>query len=107
MQETNPIVLQKIDTIELQFCFSAFGSQSLGQKLANSFAKKVIAYPFSMSKTFAAPKEEWITKSKIYEPNKLVLADERQVRNNKFYNEFASLYQNQKIISAKAERQLN
>ncbi|MFS1539908.1 MAG: hypothetical protein ACL7BU_15845 [Candidatus Phlomobacter fragariae] len=52
-------------------------------------------------------KQKWITKPKIYEPNKLVLADEQHVRNNKFYNQLASLYRNQKIISNKEERKLN
>ncbi|MFV9998051.1 MAG: hypothetical protein AB8W37_11160 [Arsenophonus endosymbiont of Dermacentor nuttalli] len=38
---------QKVEVIELQSCFGAFGSIAIGQVLANKLNKKVIIQPFS------------------------------------------------------------
>ncbi|MDR5617123.1 hypothetical protein [Arsenophonus sp.] len=99
---------QKVETIELQSCFSSFGLIPAGQVLAHKLNKRVIAHAFSLEKGFVKNNQESAPKPKIYEADvylsddDLKLAAEQSFANNLFWQQLILLFENsEKLIDRK------
>lgn len=81
---------QKVESIELQTHFSAFGLMPIGQVLANKLNRKVTTHSFSPQKGFVINNQSYVPKPKIYEADiylsedDLKSANEQSLKNNLF-----------------------
>ncbi|HGJ5860243.1 MAG TPA: hypothetical protein ACHBX6_11235 [Arsenophonus nasoniae] len=91
---------QKVEVIELQFCFGPFGSIPIGQVIAHKLNKKVIIHPFSAEKGFGVTNQPLAPTPKIYEAgvylseDDLKLASEQSYLNTLFWQQLLFLFEN-------------
>lgn len=91
---------QKIETIQLQSCFSSLGSIPVGQVLANKLNKNVIVHPLSQHKGFEINNLPSAPKSKTYEAGvflsdeDLKFTNEQNYKNNLFWRQLLILFKN-------------